>query len=310
MLYRRKVLLGLLEALDRSVSKVDLQKYLFLVCAQQDTPAYEFIPYRLGCFSFQIEADKRTLTRYGLLKTEEQWTRTERVIRSNGRRHVPSSLSNTDGYLDQLRSSDQQIIERVVRNFGRLRSKELIRYVYRRYPYYAINSEIRDTVLNASDQKRVQAARPIPTPARLFTIGYEGKSLEGYLKQLLDQWVGVLCDVRRNAVSRKYGFSKRQLQSAVEHLGMSYVHMPELGIASRQRQGLQSAEEFRALFQVYTQTTLVHSTRELSRILVLIRQHGRLALTCFEADHGCCHRGRIVAALQQHEDFHHRVVHL
>ena len=293
MFYRRKVLLGLLEALNRSVPKVDFQKYVFLVCTRQDKPAYEFVPHRFGCFSFQVEADKRTLAKYGVLKTEERWT-----------------LNDNDGYLYQLHPSDQHIIGQVVRDFIRVRGKELIRHVYRAYPYYAINSEIRDEVLSVSDQKKVWASRPVPKPARLFTIGYEGKSLEYYLNQLIAQSVDVLCDIRRNPVSKKYGFSKRQLKSAVEALGMIYIHIPELGIESRRRQNLHSAQDYRSLFNEYVQTTLSRSEKSVSRIISLIREHGRLALTCFEADHDCCHRGCVVEALKGREDFHHRVVHL
>ena len=293
MFYRRKVLLGLLEALDRSVLKVDFQKYLFLVCTRQDKPAYEFVPHRFGCFSFQVDADKRTLTKYGMLKTEDQWT-----------------LCSDKGYLDQLHPSDRHIVDQVVREFSHIRAKDLVRYVYRHHPYYAINSEIRDTVLNASDLEKVDASRPVPRPDCLFTIGYEGKSLEHYLNELIAQAVTIVCDIRRNPVSKKHGFSKRQLKSAVEALGMTYIHMPELGIESRQRQNLHSAQDYRSLFDEYVRTTLSRSERNLLRIIDLLQEHGRLALTCFEAGHNFCHRSYVAEALERRGDFHHRAVHL
>ena len=293
MFYRRKVLLGLLEALGRSVPKVDFQKYLFLVCMQQDKPAYEFVPHRFGCFSFQMESDKRTLAKYNVLKASEKWM-----------------LGNSGRYLDQLYPSDRHLVEQVVRDFTRIQGKDLIRHVYRKYPYYAINSEIRTEVLNAADQKRVEALRPIPRPERLFTIGYEGRSLEGYLNELIAQSVDVVCDIRRNPVSKKYGFSKRQLKGAAEALRMTYIHMPELGIESRQRQNLRSAQDYRSLFDEYAKTTLSQSESCVSRIIDLIREHGRLALTCFEADHNRCHRGCVVEALKSRDDFYHWTVHL
>ena len=67
MFYRRKVLLGLLEALNRQVPKTDMQKYLFLVSREQENPSYYFVPYHFGCYSFQADADKRTLAKYGLM---------------------------------------------------------------------------------------------------------------------------------------------------------------------------------------------------------------------------------------------------
>ena len=293
MFYRRKVLLGLLEVLDRGVPKVDLQKYLFLVCVEQEKPAYDFIPYRFGCFSFQADADKRTLTKYGAIKEQEQW-----------------ALGRKKRYMHLLKAPDQKAIQCVVRDFGHLHGRDLIRYVYRTYPYYAINSELRHEILNSREQAKVDSSRPTVTPARLFTIGYEGQSLERYLNQLIAQSVGVLCDVRRNPVSMKYGFSKRQLRGAVEALGMAYVHIPELGIDSSKRKNLGSPDDYKSLFDDYIQTTLKTNTNALTRITDLIRDYGRVALTCFEADHKQCHRGCVAEALKERPDFRHRVAHL
>ncbi|WP_200885350.1 DUF488 family protein [Jejuia pallidilutea] len=50
----------------------------------------------------------------------------------------------------------------------------------------------------------------------LFTIGYEGISLEHYLNKLIRNNIKLLCDVRKNALSMKYGFSKSQLKNACE----------------------------------------------------------------------------------------------
>ncbi len=293
MFYRRKLLLALLEALGRTVPKVDFQKYAFLVCLAEDKPAYEFVPYRFGCYSFRLDADKRTLAKYGLLRAEEQW-----------------ALNGNKGYMDQLNPRDRQIIVNVVNEVGEVRGRDLIGYVYRRYPYYAINSEILDEILGPTDREIVEASRPVPRSARLFTIGYEGKSLERYLNQLIIQTITVLCDIRRNPVSRKYGFSKRQLQGAVEGLGIRYVHLPELGVASYQRKRLHSLMDYRTFFDHYVETTLKQCDGRLAQIVDLIQGFGRVALTCFEADHNYCHRYRVATALQERPGFHHRVVHL
>ena len=49
-----------------------------------------------------------------------------------------------------------------------------------------------------------------------------GKCLETYLNQLLRAGVTLLCDVRRNPLSRKYGFSKSTLSHAC---AVSYTHL-------------------------------------------------------------------------------------
>ncbi|UTO27808.1 DUF488 domain-containing protein [Bartonella harrusi] len=92
--------------------------------------------------------------------------------------------------------------------------------------------------------------------ACFFTIGYEGKSLENYLDCLIENNIKTLCDVRRNPISRKHGFSKRQLEKAVNNINIEYMHMPELGIASEKRQNLKTQKDYERLFEEYQKTTL------------------------------------------------------
>ena len=122
------------------------------------------------------------------------------------------------------------------REHAKLRGNALIAEQYRKFPYYASRSEIVEKVLpNAESRRRVAAARPAKAEPGLATIGYEGKSLESYLNQLLRAGVTLLCDVRRNPLSRKYGFAKSTLSKACEGVGIRYEHLPELGIASEER---------------------------------------------------------------------------
>jgi uncharacterized protein (DUF488 family) len=130
------------------------------------------------------------------------------------------------------------------------------------------------------------------------------------LNLLIVQSVRVLCDVRRNPISRKFGFSKRQLQKALAGLNIDYVPMPELGIDSKRRLNLNGPDDYEALFDDYRLTTLQTQSAALARIVQLIHDYGRVALTCFEADQAQCHRGCIADTLKQRKDFRHRVVHL
>ena len=281
MYYRRKILLGLLEAMGGTSLKTDLQKLLFLVCREQDKAAYEFVPYKYGCYSFQVDSDKRTLTKYGLLNKSDSWT-----------------LKGKAKYCHLLRPSDRKIISEVLAQYGALKGKELIREVYRAHPYYAINSEILSEVLRPSEVEDVEAARPAATDASLFTIGYEGILLEAYLRRLDANRVKVLCDVRRNPVSMKFGFSKNQLKNAANALGINYLHLPELGIESGKRRSLESASDYSELFREYKSTTLKSQTVALDLIMRTVQRNGRVALTCFEASHTQCHRGCVSEALE------------
>jgi len=57
MLYRRKIILGLIEVFGGTVDKLCLQKMLFLLSQQQEKPVYEFIPYHYGGYSFTAQWD-------------------------------------------------------------------------------------------------------------------------------------------------------------------------------------------------------------------------------------------------------------
>ncbi|WP_342774750.1 DUF488 domain-containing protein [Bartonella massiliensis] len=50
---------------------------------------------------------------------------------------------------------------------------------------------------------------------------------------LIENDIKFLCDVRKKPISRKHGFSKRQLEKAVSNIGIEYIHLPELGIVSK-----------------------------------------------------------------------------
>src|SRR5688572_3142195 len=73
-------------------------------------------------------------------------------------------------------------------------------------------------------------ADPGHTPVMpVFTIGYEGRSLDQFLADLGAQGVTLLADVRDAPVSRKPGFSKSPLAAALQQAGISYRHIRALG---------------------------------------------------------------------------------
>ena len=116
-----------------------------------------------------------------------------------------------------------------------LRGNALIAETYCQYPYYTVRSEIAKRVLRNDRPAldRIESARPEGTSSRLLTIGYEGRTLESYLNTLLLEGVTLLCDVRRNAISRKYGFSKNTLARACAGVGIRYEHLPEMMESNR-----------------------------------------------------------------------------
>ena len=123
----------------------------------------------------------------------------------------------------------------------------------------------------------------------LYTIGYEGITLDQYLDKLVEAEVELLCDVRRNPISRKPGFSKRRLEEALAGQGIAYMHLPELGIASAQRRNLRTSSDYAKLFASYARE-LGKQQELLARIMDSFSRYRAIALTCFERDHRSCHR--------------------
>ena len=293
MFYRRKIALSLLRLFGGELSKVQMQKYLFLVAVRQTKPSYEFVPHKYGCYSFQAEADRRTMVKYGWLKGEEKW-----------------SLVTTVDHSASLKKADVAALLEVKRLYGGLSRDALLERIYTEHPFYAINSEILEEVLDTPAADAVKNARPLPTGSRLFTMGYEGVSLERFLRALIVQDIRLLCDVRRNPLSMKFGFSKGQLSRSCEALGIKYVHMPELGIASNKRRNLDTPADYEKLFDDYEETTLRSATDSLHRIRDLVSVHERIVLVCFEACHGECHRSRLAAALPRLDGWHTPIEHI
>lgn len=294
---RQKRLLALVDALGGEVGGLDFQKLLFLFCHDvEEIPTYDFVPYRFGGFSFTSYADKRRLIDQGLLADEERYWK----------------LTGPGRSAAQVEPILRMRMDQFSRKHGKLRGDALVAEAYRRHPYYAIRSEVADRVLagDSAALRAIEAERPPTGRPGLCTIGYEGSTLEKYLNLLLRSGVSLLCDVRRNPLSRKYGFSKGTLSNACKGVGIRYEHLPELGIASEERKDLITQADYDALFSVYEKESLPNQTATLERIRGWIQGGERVALTCFEKLPHQCHRHCVAEALERLEGGRRRTVHL
>ena len=97
------------------------------------------------------------------------------------------------------------------------------------------------------------------TRSPLFTIGYEGRTLDEFLDRLGGSGAKLLIDVRAIAASRRPGFSKTALAGALAEVGIDYLHLRSLGTpkAGREaaRKGRADEEEVPA-FVVFSDATL------------------------------------------------------
>lgn len=294
MFYRRKILLALLQLFDGELDKIRLQKFLFLFTLKQQKAEYDFVPYKFGCYSYSANADLTTMVSKGLLgETQKHFYKQDK-----------------SDYLKLIKSEDLKHLHQVKADYGKMSAHALMKHTYINFPFYAIKSEVTTEILTADELYKIEASKPNFTETVLFTIGYEGISLEEYLTRLLKNNVNVLVDVRNNPLSMKYGFSKNQLKNFCGSLGIKYVHVPEVGIQSEQRQELNSQADYDKLFEIYRKQNLTKTIDVQTQILNLLKENNRIALTCFEANICQCHRKHLAEAIEKLPGFKYKVKHI
>ena len=286
---KKKIILAILEKLGKGITAKCMQKYLFIFSRSQvEDRIYDFVPYKYGCFSFQANQDLVALEKNGYIAIQD-------VENSD---KLYTLLHNFHAFQD-LDLFERKIIEDICLLYGKMSQNELIAYTYKRWPYTAINSVIKQQILNSEELLKVQEQKDKlkKVEPMLFTIGYEGFTLENYLNRLIRLNVHTLVDVRKNAFSMKYGFSKAILEKACIGVGIEYVHMSQLGIDSSKRQTLKSQRDYDTLFDEYERTTLKENWSFLLQLRSIVERDNRVCLTCFEKDPRQCHRTRIAKAL-------------
>lgn len=284
---RQRILLSLLDMMGDGLTSLHFQKLLFcfsrLEQAEGDAPSFEFLPHVKGGYSFTAHYEQEALSDMELMTKERGMWRLRRT-----------DFSAASG-------KDLRRLHAVVEQLGYLSEEELVQRVYIESPEYAVRSTIVKDVLRefpaamAAVQRCKQEEAGLATGAvSLFTIGYEGLSIEEFFRRLQLEQIDSLIDVRRVPFSHKLGFSRGKLEQLCEGLRIQYRHMPELGIPPQRRRSLNSQADYDALFEEYRVHDLPRNEAALQRIGSLVSRGQRVALMCFEADPFQCHR-RIVA---------------
>ncbi|GHV03831.1 hypothetical protein FACS189485_07910 [Spirochaetia bacterium] len=266
---RQRFLLSFIKSMGKPSTVIDLQKLLFLYSENQKNDFYDFIPYLYGCYSFQAAEDVNTLERNGWIMKTENFIQYRFPDFKN-----QSELNFSDNYVPPKE-----------------RGNSLIKLVYEQYPYFAINSKIAREIMDEPGLSRIEGVKKSlkKNTQVLFTIGYEGISIEKYLNTLIQNDIRLLCDVRSNPLSRKFGFSKSNLQHYLKNINIEYIHIPELGIISEKRQNLETDADYVQLFKNY-EKSLTSRQQYLEKVYQLLSSKKRIALTCFEHDPLHCHR--------------------
>jgi uncharacterized protein (DUF488 family) len=135
---------------------------------------------------------------------------------------------------------------------------------------------------------------------RLTGIGYEGTDLAGFIQTLHQEGVTRLVDVRLNPISRKRGFSKTALATALADAGIGYEHMRALGNPKWNRAGFGgSASDLRAARLTYAGQMTDDCARECIEQIAEMARQETVAIMCFEADERRCHRDVVLEAVRE-----------
>lgn len=278
----RIILMSLLNTSD-GMTKIKLVKLMFLFSMEESDGTYSFLPYKYGPFSFQLYRNLSALSHAGWIDEESLKIYDDRKEAAlNEARKLPKIMR--DKFID------------VSQKYGKLSDSAILKMVYTKYPEFTFRSELSSEMIS-----------PPLAPIAIYTIGYEGASIDSFLNAFIQKGIRRLIDVRRNPISRKWGFAKNTLSGLCNKVGIEYSHFPELGISSDQRINISTKEDYEKLFFEYENNYLPLHEDAVKNVLSLIGQ-APAALVCMEADVQTCHRGRLANILNKISEI--QVVHL
>lgn len=142
----------------------------------------------------------------------------------------------------------------------------------------------------------------------LFTVGYEGSTIDNFIATLKKNFIERLIDIRELPLSRKKGFSKTALCDILNKVNIDYVHVRDLGNPKIGRDAAKSGDmkTFRRVFEKHLKTD--QAVDALSETIHLAHNKTSCIL-CFEKDHTTCHRNIVVdKMLRDNNEF--RIQHL
>lgn len=282
MLRRQKIILAMLDSAGNPLPQTKFVKLAFLLSQEtevrDDATFYRFVPYHYGPFSFALYHELEALVRESYVVKDE-----------DGLRLDPSMAAETRRLMRDLAGSARASIDHVTSRYGAKAQNSLLRDVYARYPWFATKTERKD-LLPAT-------MPPSPfAPAAVYTIGYEGNSIDGFFDRILRAGIRGIADVRANPVSRKYGFALSSLSGIAEKLGIYYRHYPQLGIPSVHRADLNSFAAYQRLLDRYERSMLPRQAAAVAALAAVVESEAT-SLLCVESDVRCCHRSRLADAV-------------
>lgn len=276
MLVRQKAILHLIDQLGGHTSRLRLVKLAFLLSRTVDSSKlrtfYQFVPYQYGPSSFALYHELESLIRNGYLVAPS----------------LRSIRLGDDAAIPFVHPALTRQIAGLAAQYAKLATAGLLDLVYSGYPEFTVN---------AVPPERRLAERPRAKCA-VYTTGYEGLQIDGFLNILVQKGIWQVIDVRGHPVSRRYGFHKSTLSRLCGRLDIEYRHVPELGIPSESRAALLRPSDNEQMLDDYENAILPAHKEAVSRIANWVRTQASV-LVCMEADPRFCHRSRLAVQIAE-----------
>jgi uncharacterized protein (DUF488 family) len=130
----------------------------------------------------------------------------------------------------------------------------------------------------------------------LATVGYEGVALDEFIVALQEAGIKRLLDIRELPLSRRKGFSKNAIATALSAGGIEYVHLRGLGDPKPGRQAARSGD-----FALFRRIFVSHMHTPKAQVDLAVANHlvagGGTCLMCYEREHANCHRSIVAEAI-------------
>jgi uncharacterized protein (DUF488 family) len=288
MLTRQKVLLSIIQDARMPLTRILLFKYAFLLSKEWNLPPanafYDFVPFKYGPYSFAMARELQILEHYGYINRDADFLRLR-----------PGMEDATKNIIRQIPRDFRYQVSSLLEKYSTSSQIQVLRQVYQTYPHFTFRSELREFVSPT-------ATEPVTAPLKIYTLGYEGRSVDGFFNLMLQRGLKSIIDVRANPISRKYGFAKKTLSTIADKLRVNYFHISGLGIPSDQRKGLGTTLSHTRLFDDYENRVLPSRRANQKEAIDVINAQPSV-LVCMEEDAKFCHRGRLATCLARESGF-------
>lgn len=155
--------------------------------------------------------------------------------------------------------------------------------------YYIVTSTNIDMIfIEQLKQNYVNIYKKVDNVEKIYTIGYEGKTSDEFIKELEKTQISIVIDVRENPNSRKKGFSKKILAETLSEKGIQYKHIAELGTPKDIRLEYKNNGDIERLLNQY-RIYLDENPEYIEKLLDAIGNNSA-CLLCFEKYAAKCHR--------------------